>query len=388
MLESLLEYPLALLFFYLLYRLLTSRIARLRSWYDRVRQRFGRLFLLIDGDRWWVGFHGYDGANAYRGIARTATFRRDDWQVDGAGGTPTDAALDVGDAARWRESWAQGGPVGAGAASVLEEDGWYYQLAEVPDVSLGCTPGQNWNLGLFRARTPASTKWEQYPLGNPIVYSSREPDASGTPIMCNVEYPGLFEDPATGTTYLMHGRLSEDRPNDGIYVYRLEWDRNLLANGDFWRADADGWEPRAGAPAQISVERDPDGSPDGTQYLSFNCGAPTCDAGQSLYQDVKAAPDLAGDTLAFGGTFRAAEGEGRLDVAVLQLDGAGAVIESTVVGVEATGAYARARGELEVDPRARRLRFELYPRTPGTLRADNLYLITQDGCEAPRYPAC
>jgi hypothetical protein len=46
-LESLLEYPFALLFFYLLYRVLTSRIPRLRSWYDRVKQRFGRLFLLI-----------------------------------------------------------------------------------------------------------------------------------------------------------------------------------------------------------------------------------------------------------------------------------------------------------------------------------------------------
>ena len=46
-LESLLEYPSALLFFYLLYRVLTSRIPRLRSWYDRARQRFGRLFLLI-----------------------------------------------------------------------------------------------------------------------------------------------------------------------------------------------------------------------------------------------------------------------------------------------------------------------------------------------------
>jgi hypothetical protein len=46
-LESLLEYPIALLFFYLLYRVLTSRIPRLRSWYDRVKQRFGRLFLLI-----------------------------------------------------------------------------------------------------------------------------------------------------------------------------------------------------------------------------------------------------------------------------------------------------------------------------------------------------
>src|SRR5215213_4693850 len=46
-LESLLEYPSALLFFYLLYRVLTSRIPRLRSWYNRARQRFGRLFLLI-----------------------------------------------------------------------------------------------------------------------------------------------------------------------------------------------------------------------------------------------------------------------------------------------------------------------------------------------------
>ena len=46
-LESLLEYPLALLLFYLLYRVVTSRIPRLLSWYDRVKQRFGRLFLLI-----------------------------------------------------------------------------------------------------------------------------------------------------------------------------------------------------------------------------------------------------------------------------------------------------------------------------------------------------
>lgn len=46
-LESLLEYPSALLLFYLLYRLVTSRVPRLRSWYDRAKRRFGRLFLLI-----------------------------------------------------------------------------------------------------------------------------------------------------------------------------------------------------------------------------------------------------------------------------------------------------------------------------------------------------
>ena len=46
-LESLLEYPSALLFFYLLYRVISSRMRWARSWYERAHRRFGRLFLLI-----------------------------------------------------------------------------------------------------------------------------------------------------------------------------------------------------------------------------------------------------------------------------------------------------------------------------------------------------
>jgi hypothetical protein len=46
-LGSLLEYPSALLFFYLLYRIISSRMRWARSWYDRAHRRFGRLFLLI-----------------------------------------------------------------------------------------------------------------------------------------------------------------------------------------------------------------------------------------------------------------------------------------------------------------------------------------------------
>jgi hypothetical protein len=46
-LQSLIEYPSAILFLYMLYRLLVSRVPQLRSWYDRAQQRFGRLFLLI-----------------------------------------------------------------------------------------------------------------------------------------------------------------------------------------------------------------------------------------------------------------------------------------------------------------------------------------------------
>jgi hypothetical protein len=341
-----------------------------------------------DGGGWWVGFHGYDGTRGYRGIARTQTFRPGDWEVDGAAGTPTDAVLGPRDAAGWRESWRDGGPIGVGAASVLKEGAWYYQLAEAADVNLNCTPGQSWDLGLFRARRPGDPDWVQFPGGNPVVYSSRTAGPGGEARACNVEYPGLFRDPANGTTYLMHGRTSSDPAYDAIYVYRLEWDRNLLENGDLGRADANGWQPLQGTPAQLSVHRDPDGAPDGTPYLAFNCGAPTCDAGQSLYQDVDVPPDIEGDTVAFGGTFRAETGEGRLDVTAHQLDAAGRVISSTSVPVSAGASYARARGTLRLEDDARRLRFQLYPHTPGTLRADNLHVIPQDGCSGPRYPAC
>jgi hypothetical protein len=339
------------------------------------------------GGDWWVSFHGYDGAHAFRGIARTRTFRPDGWQVDGAGGTPRDAVITAADAAGWREHWQAGGPVGPGAGRMAAQGGWYYMVAEVPDVSLGCRAGQNWDLGLFRARDPAATTWEQYPGGNPVVYSSQAPDSSGSSPHCNVEYPGLFSDPSTGRTYLLHGRISGDPAYDGIYVYRLEWDRNLLDNADLWRGDAQGWHPFAGTSTQIAVPRSPDGSPDGTPYLAFSCGAATCDGGQSVYQDVAVTDRIRGTTVAFGGSLRADAG-GRVDVALIQIGPAGEVLHSDVVTVGATAAYAATRGRATVDDRAVRLRLELYPRSPGGFRADDLYVIPDAGCARPAYPAC
>jgi hypothetical protein len=46
-LQSLLEYPSTLAVFYLLYRALSSRMGRVRGWYERVRSRLGRVFLLL-----------------------------------------------------------------------------------------------------------------------------------------------------------------------------------------------------------------------------------------------------------------------------------------------------------------------------------------------------
>lgn len=339
------------------------------------------------GDGWWVGFHGYDGTHGFRGLARTETFRHGDWAVDGEDGTPTDATLDAADASPWREHWHAGGPIGPGAASILEQSGWYYQLAEVPDMNLSCTDGQNWDLGLFRTRDLSNTTWGQWPGGNPIVYSS-DPSPTGAATKCNLVYPSLFADPATGTSYLMYGRVSADPGYDGLYVYRLEWDRNRLRNGDFHTADLQRWSTLPGRSTQVSVERRPDRSPDGTPYVAFNCGAAACDGDEVLYQDVQVRPEDAGRAFAFGGTFRAESGTGQLELNALQLDARGAIVQSTTVPVTAGDAYARARGTFELEPGARSVRVQLTPRTPGTFWADNVYLIPQEGCDGARYPAC
>jgi hypothetical protein len=327
------------------------------------------------GGGWWVGFHGYDGVHGYRGLARTTTFRRGGFAVAGADGTPRDAVIDAQDAAGWRETWAAGGPVGPGAARVLAEDGWYYQLAEVPDTNLACTPGQRWDLGLFRSADPAATTWAQYPAGNPIVYSSLAPAAGGVPQACNVEYPGLFRDPATGRSYVMYGRPSTDPARDGIYVYGLEWNRNLLANGDFARADASGWQGPAGAPAP-RAERAPDGSPDGTPDLVLDA---------AVAQQV---PARGSGTVAFGAELRTGGGAGAARVLLEQLDGAGAVIARTALSAPAGPAWAKARGRARLDGRTRALRYRLTPEAGAGLRADNLYAIPQAGCSRPRYPVC
>jgi hypothetical protein len=332
------------------------------------------------GGPWWVGFHGQDGTYAYRGLARTATFAPGGWAVDGADGTPRDASITRDDAAGWREQWAPGGPVGAGAGSMLDEDGVYYALVEVPDRSLACTPGQNWDFGLLRTRDLGSARWEQFPAGNPIAYSSR-PEGG-----CNPIYPRLLRDPASGTTYVTYGRPSADPARDGIYVYRVAWDRNLLRNGSFWRADADGWQARAGA--SLEVQRNPDASPDGTPSLALGCGSAGCAGAPSAFQDVATDGTRGGETLAFGARVRADAGTGRIRIVLHQIDGQGTLLHSTAVDADLTTRYAAPRGTAEVDARTRLLRVELYPLTSGPLRADDAYLIPQGGCDAPRFPTC
>jgi hypothetical protein len=273
----------------------------------------------------------------------------------------------------FNEQWAPGGPIG-GAGTIVRERDHVYALSEFPDISLRCTEGQNWDLGMFRSDSTASVQWEPFPQGNPIVASSRAPEAKGQPLGCNVLYPTLFRDPSTSSWYLMHGRATTDPANDGIYIYRLVRNTNLLENGDFARGNTWGWTHLPVGVTNVALPRLPNGSPDGTPNLAFNCGTPVCAPDASVFQDVPIEPGSAGHRFDYGGTVRTDGGAGALTMAVHQLDATGAVIHTNAVNLSVRPAFADHVATGVVRPGAQRPRSQLYPKTSQTFAADNLFL--------------
>lgn len=205
----------------------------------------------------------------------------------------------------WRENWNSGGPIGFGNASTLYENGYYYTVSEGPDINLGCIAGQNWDLGLFRSASLTNTNWEQLPAGNPFLYSSKLVETSdGKTMPCSLAYANLFRDPLTQNIYLMYGRSSYNNDFDGIYFYQLVPKNNLLQNGDLWKCDSENWlqiSPGKNT-TSLTIERIPNKSSDYNCYLAANCGASSCEAGQSVYQDVDIS-SLSPRNISYGGKF-------------------------------------------------------------------------------------
>lgn len=328
-----------------------------------------------DGLHFWVSFHGYDGKHGYRGIAKTTNFVH--WIAgDPTQGLPADAVIDANDARNWRENWNAGGPIGAGAGSILWSNDHYYLLAEVPDLNLACTSGQNWNFGLFRSSSLDAIDWEQYPSGNPIVYSSREPENGVIP-PCNVQYPQLFSDQA-GNTYLKHYRASSRADSRGTYLYRLVPSHNVLVNGDLWMGQATGWTRLPASPANLTAYRWPNWSSDGGPFLATNCGTGSapCSAGQSVYQDVNVVARR-GKYYDFGGKFSTHSGSGVLSLAVWQLDANFNTVQVNSVPVQATAnSYTAAiSSRYVIQPATKYLRYQFYFNSNLiTYYADEMYL--------------
>lgn len=320
---------------------------------------------------YFVGFHGFDGTNGYRGIAKTPDFVT--WIAgDPAQGVPSDAIHDKEDAVGWRESWQSGGPIGGGAGSILYENGEWYSIVETGDISLGCIDGQDWDWGASRSPSLMQSEWTPLPAGNPFLYSSKLQERNGKSIACNPAYSRLFRDPS-GTVWLHTTRESVDPRYAGIYLYRLVADDSLLDNGDLWKCDGEGWQKFPLGPTNLAVYRDPNGSSDGNCYLATNCGQSTCQAGQSIYQDVKVS-GVGGKALSFGGMFATDSGTGSFDLAVLELDAQSNIVATHIVHVTAGTTYAPAAGSGTLDAKTATLRYQIYLDDPLTFRCDEMHL--------------
>lgn len=83
---------------------------------------------------YFVDFHGFDGVNGYRGLAKTPDFQS--WEV-----VAPDSILNRKDAQSFTTSWDSNGPIGFGAGRIKKDQGYYYLVSETADKNLGCTPG-------------------------------------------------------------------------------------------------------------------------------------------------------------------------------------------------------------------------------------------------------
>ncbi|MBL0163548.1 MAG: hypothetical protein IPP82_07875 [Xanthomonadales bacterium] len=303
-----------------------------------------------------------------------------------AAGVPSDAIVDKNDLTFWRESWDAPGAIGVGAGSILYEDSYYYLLTEGADHNLGCTNGQHWDLGLFRSSSLVSTTWDQFPQGNPIVYSTRVSDypygAPPTLVIppCAVDYGQLFKDPQDSAIYMKHYRLSGNAAVQKHYLYKLTRTQNALKNGDLWMADTSFWNVFPIGPTNLIVSRDPANSADGNQYIAMNCGTNPvpCQPGQSIYQDVSAA-GRKGHWITYGGKFATLDGAGAptgaLVMAEFQLSSTG-IVEATSQLVSATNSYVSVASQsVPILADTSTIRYQIYlDSSLATFRADEMYL--------------
>ncbi|MBB6674573.1 hypothetical protein [Cohnella nanjingensis] len=326
-----------------------------------------------DGTYYWVGFHGFDRAHGFRGIAKTADFQT--WIAgDPSQGVPSDAIQDLQDSATWREQWDQFGSIGVGAGSMIEEGDYYYNLVEASDINLSCLYNQNWDIGLFRSKSLTNTAWEQYPGGNPIIYSSKAKEEERGSPPCNVQYARLFQDPTNGFTYMAYGRNSNDPEYDGFYWYRLEKSYNLLTNGNLWRADTEGWKTD-GEGVKIEALRLPNNSPDGTPYMAISCKE-GCGKSSAVYQEIEI-PTNAEGIVRFGGKFLSEEKDGALDILVRQMNADHKMLRTDKYSIAASTSWASFDQSIALKSKTVLLRYEIIPRNGGlTYRADDLYVET------------
>lgn len=193
------------------------------------------IFDFKDGE-YYVDFHGYDGKNGYRGIAKTEDFNN--WTL-----VANDSTLDSNDAKTFMTNWDANGPIGFGAGTVLKDGEYYYLASEATDKNLVCTSGQNWVVGMFRSSNLESTSWEKLPKGNPFFTVDNFPKKDTNQLPCYPAYTRLFRG-NNGKTYLHTSMTSFDKSLNGIYFYELHFIGDNDGNGVVDLLDFEVWKEK------------------------------------------------------------------------------------------------------------------------------------------------
>ncbi|MFN8524941.1 MAG: hypothetical protein U0821_17745 [Chloroflexota bacterium] len=368
----------------------------------------GTFDIIEKRDGWFaVSFHGYDGINGFRGIAKTMDFVT--WvAADPSHGVPLGPFLGPADPQTWREQWYAGRTTGIGTTGTLFQNGAYYTLADAFDRNLWCTPNQNTDVGIIRSWSLRDTgrSLQQYPLGNPIFYSSKVLEAGGGPDPgnenesrirgplvrapvrvaatqpCSVGYSRLFEDPTTSETYLHRTRVSPTASVNGIHLFKLVPKTNVLRNGDLWRCDADGWSttgPPGAPPVNVTAPRDPAHSTDNGCAMVVTCPAGGCLPGHAVFQVTAPGTALRSGRAEFGGRVASEGGSTTVRVRLTQLDAGGTSIADAAEAEAAPGStFELIRGSAIINPDATALRFEILVTGSGGVRLDELFAGAAD----------
>ena len=162
-----------------------------------------------------------------------------------------------------------------------------------------------------------------------------------------------------------------------MYFYRLDNAPNMLINSDFWRADTYAWSA-FGTTTNFVASRVVNNSPDGSPYVSLNCGG-SCTGDHSVYQDVAVPANYQGKPFTFGGQFATDAGSGNvgnLSLVIWQFDSSGARITSNQVRYPITvnTGYANYQATGTIAANAAKLRYQVYMSTDNiNFRAATLY---------------
>lgn len=151
-------------------------------------------------------FHGYDGVNGYRGMARTKDFIT--WSTTGPE-LADDALLTAADCQSWNP-----GCIGAGHASHIKLGDFIYMLWEGPTINLACTDGQYWPFGLSRSyKFERAKNWETGPMNPYLAPTGND--------LCGTQYARFFSDGNDLYLYYDYAVVENGHRSEKFYLYKL-----------------------------------------------------------------------------------------------------------------------------------------------------------------------